>query len=416
MNIRRIVVTGMGTINPLGNNTVETWENMVNGVSGAAPITRFDASKFKTQFACEIKNYDAQNYFDRKELRKHDFYSQFAMISADEAIHDAGIDLSKIDLDRAGIIWGAGIGGLQTFVEEIGAFATGDGNPRYSPFFIPKMIANIAAGHISIKYGFKGPNYTTVSACSSSTHAIIDAVNYLRLGYADVMVAGGSEAAIDEAGVGGFNAMKAISTRNDDPKTASRPFDKDRDGFVMAEGAAALILEDYEHAVKRGAKIYAEIVGVGLNADAYHMTAPHPEGEGASKVMLMALKQAGISLDQVDHINTHGTSTGLGDIAEPLAIIKTFGEHAYKIALNSTKSMTGHLLGAAGALESMATILSLRDQIVPPTINQFNLDEEIDGKLDFVFTKAQKRDLKIALTNNFGFGGHNASVLFKRFE
>jgi len=416
MNIRRVVVTGMGTINPIGKNSVETWENMVNGVSGAAPITRFDASNFKTQFACEVKNYDAQNYFDRKELRKHDFYSQFAMISADEAVLDSGIDLSKIDLDRAGIIWGAGIGGLQTFVDEIGAFATGDGQPRYSPFFIPKMIANIAAGHISIKYGFKGPNYTTVSACASSTHAIIDAVNYLRLGYADIMLAGGSEAAIDEAGVGGFNAMKAISTRNDDPKTASRPFDKDRDGFVMAEGGAALILEDYDHAMKRGAKIYAEIVGVGLNADAYHMTAPQPDGEGASKVMLMAINNAGIALNQVDHINTHGTSTGLGDIAEPKAIIKTFGEHAYKIAINSTKSMTGHLLGAAGALESMATILALRDQIIPPTINQFNLDPEIDANLDIIFNKAQKRDIKFALTSNFGFGGHNGSILFKRFE
>ena len=416
MNIRRVVVTGMGTINPVGNNTAETWENMVNGVSGAAPITRFDASNFKTQFACEVKNYDAQNYFDRKELRKHDFYSQFAMISADEAVLDSGIDLSKIDLDRAGIIWGAGIGGLQTFVDEIGAFATGDGQPRYSPFFIPKMIANIAAGHISIKYGFKGPNYTTVSACASSTHAIIDAVNYLRLGYADIMLAGGSEAAIDEAGVGGFNAMKAISTRNDDPKTASRPFDKDRDGFVMAEGGAALILEDYDHAMKRGAKIYAEIVGVGLNADAYHMTAPQPDGEGASKVMLMAINNAGIALNQVDHINTHGTSTGLGDIAEPKAIIKTFGEHAYKIAINSTKSMTGHLLGAAGALESMAAILALRDQIIPPTINQFNLDPEIDANLDIIFNKAQKRDIKYALTSNFGFGGHNGSILFKRFE
>ena len=416
MNIRRVVVTGMGTINPLGNNTSETWENMVNGVSGAAPITRFDASNFKTHFACEVKNYDPKNYFDRKELRKHDLYSQFAMISADEAIKDSAIDFNEADRDRAGVIWGAGIGGLQTFVEEIGSWATGDGQPRFSPFFIPKMIANIAAGHISIKHGLRGPNFTTVSACASSTHAIIDAVNYIRLGFTDVMVAGGSEAAIDEACVGGFNSMKAISTRNDDPKTASRPFYKDRDGFVMAEGGAAMILEDYDHAVKRGAKIYAEIIGVGLNADAHHMTAPEPEGEGAKKVMHMAMKDANIKPEDVDHINTHGTSTGLGDIAEPKAVLKAFGEHAYKIALNSTKSMTGHLLGAAGALESMATIHALTKQIIPPTINLNELDEEIDSKLDFVFNKAQEREIKIAMTNNFGFGGHNATILFKRAE
>ncbi len=416
MNIRRVVVTGMGTINPLGHNTPETWENMVNGVSGAAPITRFDASNFKTHFACEVKNYDPKDYFDRKELRKHDLYSQFAMISADEAIKDSALDLDEADKDRAGVIWGAGIGGLQTFVEEIGSWATGDGHPRFSPFFIPKMIANIAAGHISIKHGLRGPNFTTVSACASSTHAIIDAVNYIRLGFADVMVAGGSEAAIDEAGVGGFNSMKAISTRNDDPKTASRPFDKDRDGFVMAEGGAAMILEDYDHAVKRGAKIYAEVVGVGLNADAHHMTAPHPEGEGARKVMQMAMNDAKIKPEDVDHINTHGTSTGLGDIAEPKAVLSAFGDHAYKIALNSTKSMTGHLLGAAGALESMATIHALAKQIIPPTINLEELDENIDNKLDFVFNKAQKREIKIAMTNNFGFGGHNATILFKKAE
>lgn len=416
MNIRRVVVTGMGTINPLGHNASETWENMVNGVSGAAPITRFDASNFKTQFACEVKNYDPKDYFDRKELRKHDLYSQFAMISADEAIKDSALDLDQADRDRAGVIWGAGIGGLQTFVEEIGSWATGDGQPRFSPFFIPKMIANIAAGHISIKYNLRGPNFTTVSACASSTHALIDAVNYIRLGFADVMVAGGSEAAIDEAGVGGFNSMKAISTRNDDPKTASRPFDKDRDGFVMAEGGAAMIIEDYDHAVKRGAKIYAEIIGVGLNADAHHMTAPEPEGEGARKVMQMAVNDAKIKLEDVDHINTHGTSTGLGDIAEPKAVLKAFGDHAYKIALNSTKSMTGHLLGAAGALESMATIRALSDQIIPPTINFKELDENIDDKFDIVFNKAQKRDIKVAMTNNFGFGGHNATILFKKAE
>ncbi len=416
MNIRRVVVTGMGTINPVGHNANETWENMVNGVSGAAPITRFDASKFKTQFACEVKNYDPKDYFDRKEMRKHDLYSQFAMISADEAIKDSEIDLENVDRDRVGVIWGAGIGGLETFVEEIGNWATGDGNPRFSPFFIPKMIANIAAGHISIKYNLRGPNFTTVSACASSTHALVDAVNYIRLGYADAMVAGGSEAAIDQAGVGGFNAMKAISTRNDDPKTASRPFDKDRDGFVMAEGGAGLILEEYEHAKKRGAKIYAEIAGVGLNADAHHMTAPHPEGDGAMKVMLMAIKDAGLKPEDVDHINTHGTSTGLGDIAEPKAIIRTFGDHAYKIALNATKSMTGHLLGAAGALESMATIRALNEGVIPPTINLNELDENIDGNLDFVFNKVQKRDIKVAMTNNFGFGGHNATILFKKYE
>jgi 3-oxoacyl-[acyl-carrier-protein] synthase II len=416
MNIRRVVVTGMGTINPCGHNTKETWENLVNGVSGAAPITRFDASNFKTQFACEVKDYDANDYFDRKELRKHDFYSQFAMISADEAIADSKLDLENMDRDRVGVIWGAGIGGLQTFVDEIGSWATGDGQPRFSPFFIPKMIANIAAGHISIKYNLRGPNFTTVSACASSTHAIVDAVNYIRLGYADAMVTGGSEAAIDEAGVGGFNAMKAISTRNDDPKAGSRPFDKDRDGFVMAEGGAALILEEYEHAKARGANIYAEIIGVGLNADAHHMTAPHPEGEGAKKVMLMAMNDAGVKLEDVDHINTHGTSTGLGDIAEPKAIIATFGEHAYKLKINSTKSMTGHLLGAAGALESMATILALRDQVIPPTINFNELDPEIDPKLQFVFNKAEKADIKIAMTNNFGFGGHNATILFKKAE
>src|SRR6056297_2269798 len=370
MNIRRVVVTGMGTINPLGNNTSETWENMVNGVSGAAPITRFDASNFKTHFACEVKNYDPKNYFDRKELRKHDLYSQFAMISADEAIKDSAIVFNEADRDRAGVIWGAGIGGLQTFVEEIGSWATGDGQPRFSPFFIPKMIANIAAGHISIKHGLRGPNFTTVSACASSTHAIIDAVNYIRLGFAD----------------------------------------------VMAEGGAAMILEDYDHAVKRGAKIYAEIIGVGLNADAHHMTAPEPEGEGAKKVMHMAMNDANIKPEDVDHINTHGTSTGLGDIAEPKAVLKAFGEHAYKIALNSTKSMTGHLLGAAGALESMATIHALTKQIIPPTINLNELDEEIDNKLDFVFNKARKREIKIAMTNNFGFGGHNATILFKRAE
>ncbi len=416
MNIRRVVVTGMGTINPVGHNANETWENMVNGVSGAAPITRFDASKFKTQFACEVKNYDPKDYFDRKELRKHDLYSQFAMISADEAIKDSGIDLEIVDRDRFGIIWGAGIGGLQTFVDEIGSWATGDGNPRFSPFFIPKMIANIAAGHISIKYNLRGPNFTTVSACASSTHALVDAVNYIRLGYADAMVAGGSEAAIDEAGVGGFNSMKAISTRNDDPKAASRPFDKDRDGFVMAEGGAGLILEDYEHAKKRGARIYGEIVGVGLNADAHHMTAPHPEGDGAMKVMLMALKDAALKPEDVDHINTHGTSTGLGDIVEPKAVLRSFGDHAYKIAMNSTKSMTGHLLGAAGALESIATIRSLNDQMIPPTINLDELDENIDSNLDFVVNKAQKRDIEVAMTNNFGFGGHNATILFKKYE
>lgn len=416
MNIKRIVVTGIGTLNPLGKDVPTTWENMLNGVSGAAPITRFDASKFKTHFACEVKDYDPKEYFDRKELRKYDLYTQFALIAADEAIKDSKIIDGDIDRNRVGVIWGAGIGGLETFVGEIGGWAKGDGTPRFSPFFIPKMIANIAAGHISILHDLRGPNFTVVSACASSAHAIIDAVNYIKLGYADVVVTGGSEAAVNEAGVGGFNAMKAISTRNDDPKTASRPFDLNRDGFVIGEGGASLILEDLEHAQKRGAKIYAEIVGVGLNSDAYHMTAPHPEGRGAIGAMKMALDNANVKPEVVDYINTHGTSTGLGDVAEPKAIAEVFKDHKTKLGVNSTKSMTGHLLGAAGSLESIACILAIKDQTIPPTINHFDDDPEIDNSMDYTFNVAKKRKIDYAMSNNFGFGGHNGCLLFKKFE
>ncbi|RLD59368.1 MAG: beta-ketoacyl-[acyl-carrier-protein] synthase II [Bacteroidetes bacterium] len=416
MEVKRVVVTGLGTINPLGKNVAETWQNLINGVSGADNITRFDASKFKTKFACEVKNYDYKEYFDRKEARKYDLYAQFALIAADEAVKDANFNFDTLNHDRAGVIWGAGIGGLNTFVSEISDFAKGDGTPRFSPFFIPKMIANIASGHISIKYGFKGPNFTTVSACASSASAICDAFNYIRFGKADVFVTGGSEAAIDEAGIGGFNSMKAISTRNDDPKTASRPFDADRDGFILGEGGAALILEEYEHAVKRGAKIYAELVGAGINADAYHMTAPDPSGNGASNVMKLAIEDAGIKPEDIDYINVHGTSTGLGDIAEPKAIIKTFKEHAYELSISSTKSMTGHLLGAAGAIEAIASVLATKNNIIPPTINQFNLDPEIDSNLDFTFNKAKEKTINYAMSNTFGFGGHNATILFKKFN
>lgn len=416
MEARRVVVTGLGSINPLGKNIPETWQNLINGVSGADNITRFDASKFKTKFACEVKNYDYKEYFDRKEARKYDLYAQFALIAADEAVKDANFNFESLNLDRAGVIWGAGIGGLNTFVSEISDFARGDGTPRFSPFFIPKMIANIASGHISIKYKFKGPNFTTVSACASSASAICDAFNYIRFNKADVFITGGSEAAIDEAGIGGFNSMKAISTRNDDPKTASRPFDVDRDGFILGEGGAAIILEEYEHAIKRGAHIYAELVGAGLNADAYHMTAPDPTGTGASNVMKLAIEDAGVKTTDIDYINVHGTSTGLGDIAEPKAILKTFKEHAYKLSISSTKSMTGHLLGAAGAIEAIASILAVKNNIIPPTINQFNLDPEIDSKLDFTFNKAKEKTVNYAMSNTFGFGGHNATLLFKKFK
>lgn len=414
MELKRVVVTGLGTINPIGNNIETYWNNLKNGVSGAAPITRFDASNSKTKFACEVKNWDPYEHFDRKDARKYDAYAQFAIVAARQAILDAGINVESINKDRVGVIWGAGIGGLQTFEEEIRSIR--DDNPRTTPFFIPKMIANIASGCISIEYGFRGPNLTTVTACASSANAIIDALFYLRMGKADVFVTGGSEAAITLSGVAGFNSMRAISTRNDDPATASRPFDKDRDGFVMAEGGAALILEEYEHAKARGAKIYAEVLGGALTADAYHMTAPDPDGGGASMVMKLALEDAGITPDMIDYINVHGTSTGLGDIAEPNAIKKTFGEHAYKLNISSTKSMTGHLLGAAGAAEGIAAILAIQNDLIPPTINHFELDPELDPKLDFTFNKAKERVVNYALSNTFGFGGHNASIIFKKYK
>jgi 3-oxoacyl-[acyl-carrier-protein] synthase II len=393
----------------------EYWDGLLNGVSGADRITRFDASKFKTQFACEVKNFDPLNYFDRKEVRKYDPYAQFGMVSSDEAIADSGIISEKLDLERVGVIWASGIGGLLTFQEEVSDYAKGDGTPRFNPFFIPKMIADITAGHISIKHGFRGPNFATVSACASSANATVDAFNYIRWGKADVFICGGSEAAINAAGVGGFNAMHALSTRNDDPKTASRPFDKDRDGFVIGEGAGALILEELEHALARGAKIYAEVVGSGLTADAFHMTGPHPDGDGARRAMLLAINEAGLQLTDIDHINTHGTSTPLGDIAETKAISVLFGEHAKKININSTKSMTGHLLGAAGAIEAIAAILAVQNDIIPPTINHFTDDPDIDNTMNFTFGKAVKRTVNAAISNTFGFGGHNASILFKKF-
>ena len=414
MELRRVVVTGLGALTPIGNNIQEYWDGLINGVSGAAPITYFDASKFKTQFACELKNFNVEEFIDRKEARKMDRYAQYAVVSSTEAMNDANFDMEKLDKDRAGVIWGSGIGGLETFQIEVLNFAAGDGTPKFNPFFIPKMIGDIACGHISIKYGFRGPNFGTVSACASSTNAIIDAFNYIRLGHADVMVTGGSEAAVTIAGMGGFNAMHALSTRNDDPKTASRPMDKDRDGFVLGEGAGALILEEYEHAVARVAKIYCEIGGGGMSADAYHITAPHPEGLGARNVMLNCLRDAGLQPTDVDGVNMHGTSTPLGDLAESKAIEQVFGDHAYTMNLNSTKSMTGHLLGAAGAIETISSILSLKYGIIPPTINHFTDDENIDPKLNFTFNKAQKRDVKVLMSNTFGFGGHNACVLFKK--
>ncbi|MDF1518340.1 MAG: beta-ketoacyl-ACP synthase II [Lutibacter sp.] len=416
MEIKRVVVTGLGALTPIGNNIDEFWNGLANGVSGAAPITHFDATKFKTRFACELKNFDVTDFLDRKDARKMDRFTQYAMVAADEAIVDSKLDLEKVDKDRVGVIWGAGIGGLETFQNEVLSYAEGDGTPRFNPFFIPKMIADIAPGQISIRYGFRGPNFATVSACASSSNAIIDALNYIRLGHADVMVSGGSEATITIAGIGGFNALQALSTRNDDPSTASRPFDKDRDGFVSGEGAGALILEEYEHAKARGAKIYAELAGGGLSADAYHITAPHPEGLGAINVMKNCLRDAGLKPEDVDAINMHGTSTPLGDIAETKAILDVFGEHAYTININSTKSMTGHLLGAAGAVEAIASILAIKYGIVPPTINHFTDDDQIDSKLNFTFNKAQKRDVKVAMSNTFGFGGHNACVLFKKLD
>ncbi|HAZ25165.1 MAG TPA: beta-ketoacyl-[acyl-carrier-protein] synthase II, partial [Algoriphagus sp.] len=408
--------TGIGALTPIGNTSEEFWKALSTGVSGAAPITKFDASLFKTQFACEIKNLDLDQFIDRKEARKMDPFTQYAMITADEAMADSGLDLEKIDKSRAGVIWGSGIGGLKTFQDEVTDFAKGDGTPRFNPFFIPKMIADISAGFISIKYGFRGPNFVTVSACASATNALIDAFNYIRLGKADIFISGGSEAAVTEAGIGGFNAMKALSQRNDSPETASRPFDKDRDGFVLGEGAGALILEEYEHAKARGAKIYAEIVGGGMSADANHITAPHPEGLGARSVMESALDDANLKPEDIDYINVHGTSTPLGDVSETKAIQKVFGEHAYKLNISSTKSMTGHLLGAAGAIEAIASIFAIKHSLIPPTINHFTDDETFDPGLNLTFNKAQQREVNYALSNTFGFGGHNCSVIFKKYN
>lgn len=427
MELKRVVVTGLGAITPLGNDPKAYWDNLVRGVSGAAPITRFDTTNFKTKFACEVKGFDAQEFIHRKDARRMDLFTQYAVVSSMQAIRDAGIvaegievedesGLTRINPDRAGVIWGSGVGGFQSFMDEAKNFYHGDGTPRFSPFFIPMMIPDIAAGHISIRNGFRGPNYATVSACASSTHAIIDAFNLIRLGKADVIVSGGSEAAVTEGGIGGFNALKALSTRNDEPTKASRPFDKTREGFVLGEGAGAIVLETLEHAQARGAKIYCEMVGGGMSADAHHITAPHPEGLGARNVMLSTLEDAGMNPDEVDYVNVHGTSTPLGDVAEAQAIQKVFGENAYNLSISSTKSMTGHLLGAAGAIEAMACILAIQNNIVPPTINFEHTDENLDPNLDFTFNKAREREVGAALSNTFGFGGHNASVLFKKFS
>lgn len=416
MNLKRVVVTGLGALTPIGNTVPEYWNGLVNGVSGAAPITRFNAEKFRTKFACELKGFNAEDHIDKKEARKMDPFTQYGLVAVEEAMKDSGLDLEKINHDRAGVIWGSGIGGLKTFQDEVTSFNAGDGTPRFNPFFIPKMIADISAGYISIKYGFRGPNFVTVSACASATNALIDAFNYIRLNKADIIISGGSEAAVTEAGVGGFNAMKALSERNDSPQTASRPFDADRDGFVLGEGAGALILESLDHALARGAKIYAEVVGGGMSADANHITAPHPEGLGAMNVMINALSDAGLKPEDVDYINVHGTSTPLGDLSESTAILRVFGEHAYKLNISSTKSMTGHLLGAAGAIEAIASILAIKEQTVPPTINHFTDDERVDPKLNLTFNKAQKRKIRVALSNTFGFGGHNTSIIVKQYE
>lgn len=416
MELKRVVVTGLGALTPIGNTKDEYWDGLINGKSGAAPITHFDAEKFKTQFACEIKNFNVTDFIDRKLARQMDKFSQYAMVASDEAIADSKLDLDAVNKYRVGVIWGAGIGGLETFQQEVLNYAAGDGTPRFSPRFIPKMIADIAPGNISIKHGFMGPNYTTVSACASSANSMIDALNNIRLGHCDVVITGGSEAAVTIAGMGGFNAMHAMSTRNDSPETASRPFDANRDGFVLGEGAGAIILEEYEHAKARGAKIYAEVVGGGLSSDAYHMTAPHPDGLGVVAVMKNCLENAGLNPEDVDHINTHGTSTPLGDVAELKAISEVFGSHAKHININSTKSMTGHLLGAAGAIEAIASILALENGIIPPTINHETVDENIDPELNLTLNKAQKRDIKVAMSNTFGFGGHNACVLFKKLD
>lgn len=416
MELKRVVVTGLGALTPIGNTVSEYWESLIAGKSGAAEIKQFDASKFKTQFACEVKNFNVEDFMDRKDARKLDQFSQYAMVSASEAMADSGLMESNPNQDRIGVIWGSGIGGLKTFQDEAQNFFAGDGTPKFNPFFIPKMISDIASGHISIKYGLRGPNYVTVSACASATNAIIDAFNLIRLGKADAIVTGGSEAAVNEMGMGGFNALKALSTRNESPETASRPFDADRDGFVLGEGAGALILEEYNHAIKRGAKIYAEVCGGGMSGDAYHMTAPHPDGIGARNVMIAALEDAEMNANEVDYVNVHGTSTPLGDIAETKAILQVFGDHAYDLNISSTKSMTGHLLGAAGAIEAIACILAVKNDIVPPTINHFTDDPELNNKLNFTFNEAQKRTVNVALSNTFGFGGHNTSVIVKKFK
>ena len=416
MELKRVVITGMGALTPIGNTLTEYWDALISGKSGAAPITQFDATLFKTQFACEVKGFNVEDHIDKKEARKLDQFSQYAIVSATEAMADAALMESNPNLDRIGVIWGSGVGGLKTFQEESKNFFAGDGTPRFNPFFIPKMIADIAAGHISIKVGLRGPNYVTVSACASATNAIIDSFNLIRLGKADAIVTGGSEAAVNEMGMGGFNALKALSTRNDSPQTASRPFDMDRDGFVLGEGAGALILEEYEHAIKRGAKIYAEVIGGGMSGDAYHMTAPHPDGIGARNTMIAAIEDAEISASDIDYVNVHGTSTPLGDIAEVKAIQAVFGEHAYNLNISSTKSMTGHLLGAAGAIEAIACVMSVVHDIIPPTINHFTDDPELDSKLNFTFNEAQKRTVNIALSNTFGFGGHNTSVIVRKFK
>lgn len=416
MQLKRVVVTGLGAVTPLGNSVNEYWNNIMLGVSGAAPITRFDASKFKTRFACEVKGFNPEDYFDRKEARKLDTYTWYGIASSIQAVKDSGIDADGIDKNEVGVIWGSGIGGLDTFQTETFAFAKGDGTPRFNPFFIPKMIADICSGHISMRFGFRGPNFTTVSACASSTNAMIDAFNYIRMGKAIAIVTGGSEAAINESGIGGFNACQAMSTRNDDPSKASRPYDKDRDGFVLGEGGGAIILEELDHALARGAKIYAEIIGGGMSADAYHITAPHPDGLGATLVMSRALKDAGIDASEIDYINTHGTSTPLGDLAELKAITNIFGEHAYRMNISSTKSMTGHLLGAAGAIEAIATIMAVQTDIVPPTINNENPDPDLDPRLNLTFNTLQKRPIRAAISNTFGFGGHNAAVVIKKYQ
>ena len=416
MTSRRVVVTGMGALTPIGNDLESYWNGLISGTSGCANITHFDASNFKTKFACELKGFDPADHFEKKEFRRYDRFSQYGIVAANEAINDSKLVDSSPNYDRIGVIWGAGIGGLETFQNEVLNFADGDGTPRFNPFFIPKMIPDIAPGLIAMKYGFQGPNYATVSACASSSNALIDALNYIRIGHADVIVAGGSEAPVTIAGVAGFNAMHALSTRNDDPGSASRPFDRDRDGFVLGEGAGALILEEYEHAINRGAKIYAELAGGGLSCDAYHMTAPHPDGRGAIKVMKNCLDDAGLNHTDIDLINMHGTSTPLGDVAESKAVKNVFQEHSYNLNINSTKSMTGHLLGAAGAVESISCVLSMKYGIVPPTINHFNDDDNIDTELNFTFSSPQKRDISIAMSNTFGFGGHNACVIFKKIN